>query len=405
MYLSNDGVNWTLQEIEGLNGLEYGTVISVGDKYVLTAGDAVYTSGDAEKWEKSNTAYTDLRTQGVAYDGRTYVSVGGQSMIVGGEGNSSEPYRVIGTSSDLKDWKVERTDNVSALKAVVWANNQFVAVGDEGTVLTSKDGFNWTQVNSSTSNDLSSIVWDGTRYLASGQNGAIIYSENGINWTKEKNITNDSITEIIADGDHYLALGLATILKGAIVPGVNQIKFEDIENHWAKDAISQLTERKIINGIEEKTFAPDRDITRAEFAAIMVRALGLKFSEQDTHLSDVKVTDWYYETVSAAYENGILTGYGEGMIKPGQSITREEAMTMMARALKLNGIDTEITESEINEALTGFNDKGMISSWAAETAAICVKNHLFEGSGGNLKPRENITRAETATIVLRMLNI
>lgn len=404
MYASKDGANWTLQEIEGLNGLENGKVISVGDKYVLTAGDAVYISSDAEEWEKLSIPAAELTTNSIAYNGTTYISVGGRGRIVGGEGNSSDPYRIIGTSIDLKEWKTEKTENASALSAVVWADSRFVAVGDDGMILTSKDGLNgWTQVKSPTTNDLLSIIWDGAGYIATGEYGTILYSEDGSNWTKEKGITSDSISKVIVQGDQYLALGSGTILKGTIIPEAKPIKFEDIENHWAEAVISQMAERKIIAGVDEKNFAPDHDITRAEFAAIIVRALGLKYSGEETQLTDVQTSDWYYETVSAAYEHGILKGYGEGMIKPGQNITREEAMAMMARALNLNSVNIEITEAEIIEALKVFKDRDSISSWAAETAAICVRSQLFEGNDGYLEPRDNITRAETAAIVFRML--
>jgi len=406
LYISKDGANWTLQRIEGLNGLEYGRVISIGDRYVLNAGDAIYTSDDAERWEKSATTYTSLRTQGIAYNGKTYVSVGGRDIIVGGEGNRSEPYRIIGTSSDMKEWKIERVDNTDALNSIIFAKGQFVTVGNNGTILVSKDGLSgWTKAASPTDSDLTNINYDGARYIASGENGTIIHSTDGIHWIKEKSITSDSITKVIPAGNYYLALGTGTILKGRIAAGTERISFEDIENHWAKNAIIQIAERKIIFGIDGKTFAPDRDITRAEFAAIIVRALDLKYSGSDLKLSDIKASDWYYETISAAYENGIMNGYGKGMIKPGQNITREEAMAMMARALKLRNIDTGISETEISEAVKSFKDKSSISAWAAETAAVCVRSGLFEGNNGYLKPRDNITRAETATIVLRMLDM
>lgn len=406
LYISKDGANWTLQKIEGLYGLEYGRVISVGDRYVLIAGDAIYTSGDAERWEKSATTYTSLRAQSIAYDGKTYISVGGRDRITGGEGNSSEPYRIIGASADMKEWKIEKSDNADALNSVIFAKEQFVAVGYNGTILVSKDGLsNWTKAASPTGSDLMNIVYDGVRYIASGENGTIVHSTDGIHWTKEKNITCDSITKVIPAGNYYLALGTGTILKGRLGAETGRINFEDIENHWAKDAIIRIAERKIIYGVDENTFAPDRDITRAEFATIIVRALELKYSGFDHKLSDIKASDWYYETISAAYENGIMNGYGKGMIKPGQNITREEAMAMMARALKLRNIDTGISKEDIPETVKAFKDKNSISAWAAETAAVCVRSGLFEGSDGYLKPRDNITRAETAAIVLRMLNM
>jgi photosystem II stability/assembly factor-like uncharacterized protein len=111
--------------------------------------------------------------------------VGGRGIVYGGEGNHSEPVRVIGTSEDLRSWETTKSENTQALNSVVWAKGRFVAVGDRGTILASADGLSgWTQADSGTSNDLNHIVWDGTRFIAAGVKGTILYSVDGISWIK-----------------------------------------------------------------------------------------------------------------------------------------------------------------------------------------------------------------------------
>ncbi len=401
MYVSGDGANWTAHDF---TGIQYAKVMDAGEQYLLDTGNEMYRSADAVNWEKINVDPAGLNTGGIAFDGKTYVSAGGRGTIYGGEGNHSDPFCVIATSGNLKDWKISRSDNTSALSSVVWAKNRFVAVGEGGTIMTSKDGLSgWTQSVSNTTNDLYHIVWDGARFIAAGDKGTILSSVDGVNWTAENGITSDPIIKIIVHGNKYFALTPSTILSGTFAPAPKADRFDDIGAHWAKASINEMADRKLINGVDSKNFKPDRPITRAEFAAIITRALDLKLSTEEI-FSDVKKTDWYYESVSAAYKNGILNGYGQGFIKPERKITREEATTMAARALKLKGVDTDVSEAEITASIGNFSDRDKLSTWAKSSAAVCIQRGVIEGSNGSIKPGDPITRAETAAIVLRMLN-
>lgn len=82
----------------------------------------------------------------------------------------------------------------------------------------------------------------------------------------------------------------------------------------------------IINGTGDGLFSPDQDITRAEFAAIIVRGLGLKFEEGVTPFSDVKKTDWYSSVIHTAYKHQLINGFEDGTFRPDDKITREQAM-------------------------------------------------------------------------------
>lgn len=78
-------------------------------------------------------------------------------------------------------------------------------------------------------------------------------------------------------------------------------------------------------------------------------------------------------------------------------------MTMTARAMKLVGINTDISDTETNNMLNVFIDNKDVSEWAKQPAANCIKNSIIQGSAGILTPKSNITRAETAAVIVRLL--
>jgi hypothetical protein len=180
------------------------------------------------------------------------------------------------------------------------------------------------------------------------------------------------------------------------------VSFDDMKGHWAREAANDLASRLVINGVGNNRFAPDRDITRTEFAAIIVRALGLKASDS-ADFTDVKAGSWYCGAVAAAYKYGIVSGYGGGAFRPDSKITRQEAMAMTARAMKVAGMDTAITEEDTSNELAKFMDGKNFSNWARQPAAAVIRSGLAVGSEGYARPEKNITRAETAAIVRRLL--
>jgi hypothetical protein len=180
--------------------------------------------------------------------------------------------------------------------------------------------------------------------------------------------------------------------------------FKDVENHWAKKDVNDMGSRLIINGVDDNRFEPERDITRAEFATIAVKALGLMrpSSGKETFL-DVEKTAWYYDAVSIACEYKLISGYADGTFKPNKKITREEAMKIILNALEIVQDDTTLPESDIQEQLANFIDSNEVSSWAQKAVATCIKSGIVQGNNNKVFVKENITRAQTATIIRRML--
>ena len=169
--------------------------------------------------------------------------------------------------------------------------------------------------------------------------------------------------------------------------------FADAKGTWYEETVNE-----IVNGRSDAAFEGDAPITRAEFAAIIVRALGLP-SDGTENFADVVESDWFDGAVGKAQEYGIVSGKGDGKFEPNALITREEAMTMIARAAKITGLP----ESKPVDLAT-FVDAGKISDWATEYVQFNVDNSLIVGNEAKeLAPNGNITRAETATVVLRLL--
>ncbi|MFC4303180.1 S-layer homology domain-containing protein [Cohnella boryungensis] len=179
----------------------------------------------------------------------------------------------------------------------------------------------------------------------------------------------------------------------------NPVSFADLTGHWAQAEVEDLASRRILNGVDSVRYEPAAPITRAEFAAIIVRALGLSPSEGAGAFADVKPDAWYRAAVATATEYEIVKGNREGTFLPGHTITREEAAVMLARAMKMTGIGV----SESLSALDDYEDGKSISPWAQGEVAAAVKGGLLKGVQGGLKPQALITRAETAVMVSRLL--
>lgn len=178
--------------------------------------------------------------------------------------------------------------------------------------------------------------------------------------------------------------------------------FADIENHINRAAIESLSARGIINGTSENTFSPDDTITRAEFATIVVKSLGVPL-KSNAEFNDVKEGDWFFEFVNTAYYYGIVIGTSTTQFNPDGIITREEAAVITARAAELCGMNTDIELFTAKNILAEFDDYIKISDWAAKSLAFCCSEKIFYNSDINIKPKDAITRSEVVQAVYNML--
>ncbi|WP_018887886.1 S-layer homology domain-containing protein [Paenibacillus massiliensis] len=178
--------------------------------------------------------------------------------------------------------------------------------------------------------------------------------------------------------------------------------FTDISGSWARSSIENMGNRLIVSGTGAGQFQPQRAITRAEFASILSKGLGLEPADDKADFADVSADSWYNGSVSAAVDSGLITGFTDGTFRPGQSITRAEAMVMLSRAMTLTGLSG--SASGDSTAVQQFTDADRVPDWAREAAASSVQAGLITGLSGNrLAPEQVVTRAEIATILERLL--
>jgi hypothetical protein len=182
------------------------------------------------------------------------------------------------------------------------------------------------------------------------------------------------------------------------------LEFEDVANHWAKDAINDIGSRMVVSGVGNSNYEPDRDITRAEFAAVVAKALGLKPGEGSKEFNDVETSDWYNGYVKTACEYKIITGRNANTFAPKDKITREEAMTIIARAINITPLAENRATDETDKLLTGFKDASDMADYAKNSIATCIKTGIVLGRNvEHIAPKDNITRAETAQIINKLL--
>lgn len=206
----------------------------------------------------------------------------------------------------------------------------------------------------------------------------------------------------VINGKYYAVINSLTNSTYSII--WNPIEFKDMEKHWAKDHVNNMGSRMVVTGIGNNNYAPERDLTRGEFAAIIVRALGLEPGMGSSNFRDVVETDMYSDYIKTAAEYGIFTGYPDGNFKPNDIITREQAMTIIARTMKITGLKSDLDTGEAGELLNRFADASRVSSYARGSIEACVNTGIINGiNADTLSPATNITRVEAAVMVERLL--
>ncbi|RXJ01687.1 pullulanase [Anaerobacillus alkaliphilus] len=179
-------------------------------------------------------------------------------------------------------------------------------------------------------------------------------------------------------------------------------EFKDVKSgYWAHDVIKEMSAKHIVQGIDAENFAPTRNVTRAEFAALIVRALGIEASSNDVTFKDIASTKWYASAVAAASQAGIVNGKSATRFAPEETISREEMATMIVRAY-------EYAQSqqlaEVNDAT--FTDLSNASSWSKDYINQAAHLGLVNGRANNrFAPLGFTQRAESVQVIANLLNL
>jgi len=170
-------------------------------------------------------------------------------------------------------------------------------------------------------------------------------------------------------------------------------QFADIKAHWTEKYALELYKRYIVDGYPDGTMRPNLEITRIEMAVLIVKAKGLKIDES-TVLSfkdNSSIPDWGLKYLKTAVKEKIIQGFDDGTVKPFKQLTRQEAVTMIARAWNLG----EDTVSEADLA-----DYYALQNWAKGYIARAFKLGIISGyEDKTFRPTQNITRAEIFKLV------
>ena len=170
-------------------------------------------------------------------------------------------------------------------------------------------------------------------------------------------------------------------------------EYKDIPNDWSKEGLVKAIEAGLLNG-DGGFVRPTDPMTRAEMGTIMTRAFGAVKTADISMFKDVKKADWFYDYMAKAVAMGAFKGDGENL-RPNSNISRQEAMVVLSRLFAM--------ESENLSILDQFKDKNKIQDWAKAGVAAVVESGYVKGSDGMVNPTANITRAEFATIMSRMI--
>ena len=175
--------------------------------------------------------------------------------------------------------------------------------------------------------------------------------------------------------------------------------FADLSDHeWARKAIEVMASKGIIQGTSATTYDPAAPITRGDFLTLLVRVLELE-AEASSNFTDVPQEAHYYEALGIAKELGIVQGVGNHQFYPEKTITREDLMVMVDRALAVAG---QAKEKGTLEEVRGYQDVQEVSSYAIDSVARLIKMGLIQGYDGKINPKGQATRAETAVMIERL---
>lgn len=195
-------------------------------------------------------------------------------------------------------------------------------------------------------------------------------------------------------------LTLALTAHIACMPLMAQAAFfADTQTSWAQNAIQTLSDQNIITGYPDGTFRPNGSITRAEFSAVMVKALGLQVQPGSMQVfNDVPTSHWAFPAIETVRGTGLVSGYPNGLFLPGKSISRAEALAVLAKAARIPMPD----DLTIQQILGNYQDAESIPAWARPGVAAVIQSGIYANDpaeGNRINPLEPATRADVAALV------
>jgi parallel beta-helix repeat protein len=177
----------------------------------------------------------------------------------------------------------------------------------------------------------------------------------------------------------------------------NDVAFSDIKGHWAVDFISALAKQKLISGFEDGTFKPDNKMTRAEYAALLVKAFNPSAKREAPNFKDISADYWAKNVIQQAYRGEFLSGFEDNTFKPASNVQRVQVLVSVVNGLGLSASDPN--------ALNTYDDRNAIPDYAKDEVTTATKKQIVVNHPKlkQLNPTQDATRAEVAAMVYQAL--
>ena len=203
-----------------------------------------------------------------------------------------------------------------------------------------------------------------------------------------------------ADGTYTFVMpdGQVTVEVTFLQGEAPDLPFSDVtESDWFYDAVTYAYENGLMDGVGTGLFAPNSETTRAQLVTILHRLAGQPAPSGDSGFSDVETGTWYTDAVAWAAQNGIVNGVSDTQFAPGDDITREQLAVILYRYATYQGYDVSQRAD-----LSGFVDAGTISTYAQEALSWANAQGLVLGfEDDSLRPQGNASRAQIAAVLMR----
>lgn len=236
----------------------------------------------------------------------------------------------------------------------------------------------------------------------SSTRGKIELRANGNLIAKEKS---NNIIVTVVDEVTGKSATIKVKAEGSNVEEPEKKEYVDVsKDSWYKENVDKATSEGMFNGVSDDKFAPEDNVTRGMFVTALARMDKADTKGYANLFDDVSDKAYYSESIAWASVNGIVNGIGNGKFAPEALMTREEMAVMIRNYINVQYRDVHLNTELANiSAIETFADNDKISSWAKDAVYSLAEMGLLNGKGnGNFAPQDKVTRAEAATILVRL---
>ena len=350
---------------------EDGQVVLTGSSLTLPQVLAVDEALNPVSADLEDLSFTSLGENGVIQDGvYTAVRAGTDTVELSAQNGALTGSTQIHVVDTLTEFKVTQSGSSAALTSLSVKPGQQVQLAASGSYWSRTALRDFAPVSVSVQEDVGTVDPDGL-------------------FTAGEDLSRDGSLTFSAGGMSQSVQVILTHIHNDVQPG-----------HWAYDAVEYCYEHGISNGISTTLFGPDNSMARGDFMLMLYNAAGKPPADTPATFIDVSEADYYHAALSWAQAKGLATGFEDGSFAPRDPITREQAFTLLYRYLPVIG--KSCPDGGLS-AMSPFTDRDDVSEYARTATATLVSQGLVAGSGGNLSPKDTLTRAQMATLLARVL--